>query len=74
MNFAEAKRKKERGMSNKEFLDYYYEELLNSDTLVIVNVDDNHMVNTYHTSDSQLRSIGMLEIAKKQILEGMESY
>lgn len=74
MNFAEAKRKKERGMSNQEFLTKYQEELINSETMVIVCLDENKFINTYQTSDSQLNTIGMLEIAKKQILEDMEAY
>lgn len=72
MNFAEAKRKKERGMSNQEFLGKYQKELINSETMVIVCIDENHMIHTFQTSDSQLTSVGMLEVAKKQILEDME--
>lgn len=74
MNFAEAKRKRDRGMSNKEFIDYYYDDLLKSQTLVIVNIDDQNIINTYQTSNSQLTTVGMLEVAKKQILEDMETY
>lgn len=72
MDYFEAKRKKERGMSNAEFLNYYYPELVKSKTIVIVNIDENDIISTYQSSDSQVRSVGMLEIAKKQILDDME--
>jgi hypothetical protein len=61
-------------MSNEEFLKKYYEELVGSKTLVIINIDKEDMIHTYHTSASQLTSVGMLEVAKKQILEDMEAY
>lgn len=73
MDYFEAKRKKERSMSNAEFLNYYYPELVKSKTIVIVNIDENDIISTYQISDSQIRSLGMIEIAKKQILEDMEN-
>ncbi|PRY81387.1 hypothetical protein [Alkalibacterium olivapovliticus] len=63
-----------RGMSNEEFLNTYQETFLNSKYLVVVSFDQHNLVKTYQSSDSQLTALGMLEVAKQQILDSMEDY
>lgn len=63
-----------RGMSNEEFLNTYQETFLNSKNLVVVSFDQHNLVKTYQSSDSQLTALGMLEVAKQQILDSMEDY
>lgn len=74
MDFSEARRKKERGMSNEEFLKTYYDTFLESNNLIVISFDQNNLVKTYQSSDSQLTALGMLEVAKQQILDSMEEY
>lgn len=74
MNFPEARRKKVRGMSNEEFLSEYHSRFIESDSLVVISFDKDNHIRTFQTSDSQLTSLGMLEVAKQQILDNMESY
>lgn len=71
MDFSEARRKKVRGMSNEEFLATYKERFLESESLVVISFDKDNNVSTFQTSDSQLTSLGMLEVAKLQILDSM---
>lgn len=73
MDFSEAKRKKNRGMSNSEFLDFSKPDLLNSQTMVIISYNEDGNITTFQTSDSQLISLGMIEVAKKQLLDDMEN-
>jgi len=71
MDFSEARRKKVRGMSNEEFLATYKERFLESESLVVISFDKDNNVSTFQTSDSQLTSLGMIEVAKLQILDSM---
>lgn len=73
MDFSEARRKKVRGMSNEEFVHSYLDEWLTSESMVIVSIGKDQIVKTYQTSDSQLTTIGLLELAKQQIMDSMES-
>lgn len=72
MDFSEARRKKARGLSNEEFLKTYQDKFLDSQTLVVISFDNNNIVNTFQTSDSQLTTLGMIEVAKQQILDSMD--
>lgn len=73
MDFIEARRKKIRGMSNEEFLTEYHARFVESEALVVVSFDKNKNICTFQTVDSQLTSLGMLEVAKQQILDSMEN-
>lgn len=72
LEFIEAKRKKERGMTNEQFFDLSKDALIKSKSVVIIGVSDEGVITTYETSDSQLTTLGMLEIAKNQIIADME--
>lgn len=61
-------------MSNEEFLTEYHSRFIESDALVVISFDKDNNIRTFQTSDSQLTSLGMLEVAKQQILDSMESY
>lgn len=70
--FKEAKRKKERGISNKEYADLVHKELADCEASVTVIMYEDDTIETYRTSDSSLTSIGLLETAKNSILREME--
>lgn len=71
MDFIEAKRKKERGMTNKEFHDGIKPYITDSDIAVSITLSKEGEVNTWYTSDSALQALGMLDVARAQILEDM---
>lgn len=66
------KRKKDRGMTNEDFFKLSKESLIESKSIVIIGVSDSGLVTTYQTSDSQLTTLGMMDIAKDQIISDME--
>lgn len=72
MEFKEMKRKKERGMTNKDFFNLSRDALIESKAIVIVGISDTGVITTYQTSDSQLTSLGMLDVAKNEIISDME--
>lgn len=72
VDFKEVKRKNERGMSNNEFFDNSKKALIDSKTVVIVALSEEGIITTYRTSDSQLEALGMIEVAKNQLLDDME--
>ena len=71
MDFIEAKRKKERGMTNEEFHEGIKPYIANSDIAVSITLSKEGEVNTWYTSDSALQALGMLDVARNQILEDM---
>lgn len=72
VDFKEVKRKNERGMSNNEFFDHSKKALIDSKTVVIVALSEEGIITAYRTSDSQLECLGMIEVAKDQLLNDME--
>jgi len=72
VDFKEIKRKNERGMSNNEFFDNSKKVLIDSKTVVIVALSEEGIITTYRTSDSQLEALGMIDVAKDQLLNDME--
>lgn len=71
MDLSEARRKKTRGMSNEEFLNTYTPAFLESESLVVISFDQNNVIRTFQSSDSQLTALGMIEVAKQQIIDDM---
>ncbi|EXJ24440.1 hypothetical protein ADIAL_0179 [Alkalibacterium sp. AK22] len=71
MDLSEARRKKTRGMSNEEFLNTYTSAFLESESLVVISFDQNNVIRTFQSSDSQLTALGMIEVAKQQIIDDM---
>lgn len=71
MNFIEAKRKKERGMTNEEFYAGVQPYIANSDIAVSITLSKEGVVNTWYTTDSALQALGLLDVARNQILEDM---
>lgn len=72
MEFKELKRQKDRGMSNNDFFDNSKRELIDSRAIVIVALSENGFITTYRTTESSLETLGMLEVAKNQLLRDME--
>lgn len=72
MEFKELKRQKDRGMSNNDFFDNSKRELIDSKAIVIVALSENGFITTYRTTESSLETLGMLEVAKNQLLRDME--
>lgn len=72
VDFKEVKRKNERGMSNSEFFDNCKQALIDSKTIVMVALSEDGFITAYRTSDSQLECLGMIDVAKEQLLNDME--
>lgn len=73
MDFAEAKQHKERGMSVKDVLENALKESANTESIVIVRNMKNSDVQTSFSWESSLEALGMLEIAKADIVGYMET-
>lgn len=72
MDFKELKRKKERGVSNEEFMDQSKEFFKNADSIIVVGMDKDGFINTFYTQLSSTQVIGMVEIAKQQLIQETE--
>lgn len=72
MEFKELKRKKERGVSNEEFMDKSKEFFKDAESIVVVGVDQNGLISTFYTQSTSLNAIGMMEVAKSQLIDEME--
>lgn len=72
IEFKEAKRKQERGMSNKEFFKQSSLDMDDYDVIVITGLSSDGEITTYRTSDSSLLTVGLLESAKRELLDDME--
>lgn len=72
LDFEKVKRKKERGQSNKEFLDWVISNVIDFDEIAIVVKHPNSEIETYFSQNSSLSLVGTLEVAKQQIINDME--
>lgn len=72
MDFKELKRKKERGVSNEEFIDQSKEFFKDADSIIVVGMDKDGFINTFYTQLSSTQVIGMVEIAKQQLIQETE--
>lgn len=72
MDFKELKRKKERGVSNEEFMDKSKEFFEEADSIVVVGVNPDGIISTFYTQSTSLNAIGMMEVAKSQLISEME--
>lgn len=72
MDFIQAKRKKERGQTNEEFLSMVHENVKNFDEIAIVIKHPDNTVETWYSQDNSLSLLGILEVAKNQVLSDME--
>lgn len=72
MNFKELKRKKERGVSNEEFMDQSKEFFKDAESIIVVGMDKDGFINTFYTQLSSTQVIGMVEIAKQQLIQETE--
>ncbi|HJA89553.1 MAG TPA: hypothetical protein H9948_02070 [Candidatus Jeotgalibaca merdavium] len=72
MEFMEIKRKKERGLSNEEFMDNCKEQFKDAENIVVVGMQPNGDISTYYTQQSSIAVIGMTEVAKAQLIKGIE--
>lgn len=68
MDFAEAKQHKERGMSVKDVLENALKYSSETESIVIVRNMKNSDVQTSFSWESSLEALGMLEIAKADIV------
>ncbi|MDT2597995.1 MULTISPECIES: hypothetical protein [Enterococcus] len=66
------KRKKERGVSNEEFMDKSKEFFKDADSIIVVGMDKDGFINTFYTQLSSTQVIGMVEIAKQQLIQETE--
>lgn len=73
MDFNEAKQKKERGMTVKDVLESSLKHSSETESIVIVRKMKNNDVITSFSWESSLESLGMLEVAKADIVGYMET-
>lgn len=73
MDFEQAKRKKERGQTNAEFLDMVHKEAINFDEIAIVIKQPNGTIETWYSQENSLSLLGILEVSKNQVLSDMEN-
>lgn len=73
MDFKELKRKKERGVSNEEFMDQSKEFFKDAESIVVAGMDKEGFVSTFYTQLSTTQVIGMLELAKHQLIQETEA-
>lgn len=71
-DFNELKRKKERGMTNAEFLEKCSKTLKDHEKIVITAMDKDGYISTYYTHSTSLSALGMMEVAKVQLISEME--
>lgn len=72
MDFLQAKRKKERGQTNDEFLKMVYDNVKDFDEIAIVAKQPNGIVETWYSQECSLSLVGILEVSKNQVLSDME--
>lgn len=72
MDFKELKRKKERGISNEELMEQAKKCFIDADSIVVVGLNPDGIIQTYYTHESSLQVLGMMETAKNQLLTEME--
>ena len=71
-DFTQIRYKKERGVTNKEFMDKSKEFFENADSIVVVGVNPDGIISTFYTQSTSLNAIGMMEVAKAQLISEME--
>ena len=70
-DFEEQKRKFERGISNEEFLKSVSEYFADADCILITGRFKDGNLETFNTQNNSLETLGLIEIARQQILETM---
>lgn len=73
MDFAEAKQKKERGYTVKEMLESALGGVDEIETIVISTMSKDGFVSTSYSWDNAANAVGMVEISKAQILDGIRN-
>ena len=71
MDFEEQKKKILRGVSNKEFLKSVSEYFADADCILITGRFKDGNLETFNTQNNSLETLGLIEIARQQILETM---
>lgn len=72
MEFKDFKRKKERGQTNKEFLNLVFEETKDFEQICITVQYPSGVVETFFSQEGSFPLLGMLEVGKQHILSDME--
>ncbi|MGM0143751.1 hypothetical protein FUT28_13380 [Enterococcus durans] len=72
MDFQQAKRKKERGQTNEEFLKWVFEEVKDFEQISITVEYPSGSIETFFSQEESLSLVGMLEVGKQQILTDMQ--
>lgn len=73
MDLTEARQKKERGMSVRDVLEKALAECNETDSIVIVRKMNDGTIPTSFSWESSLESLGLLEIAKADVVGYMET-
>lgn len=73
LDFKQAKRKKERGQTNEEFLEWVFEEAKDFEQICVTVQYPSGSVDTFFSQEGSFPIIGMMEVGKMQIIDGMQS-
>lgn len=73
MDFKELKRKKERGLSNSELMEQAKEFFADADCIIVTGISPNGEIDTFYTKANSMQAIGMIEIAKQQLIDDLRS-
>ena len=71
-NFTQIRHKKERGVTNQEFMDKSKAFFENADSIIVVGVNPDGIISTFYTQSTSLNAIGMMEVAKAQLISETE--
>lgn len=73
MELQEYRRKRERGVSNEEFMDNTKEFFATADCIVVTGISPSGAIDTFYTQTNSMQAVGMLEIAKQQMIDDLRS-
>ena len=68
MDFQQAKRKKERGQTNEEFLKWVFEEVKDFEQISITVEYPSGSIETFFRQEERLSLVGRLQVGKQQTL------
>lgn len=74
MDFKEKKQTKERGCSVNELIDELVEVKESVEELMIVTIDADGGINLSYSLEDDAKAIGMLEVIKQSVIDGIMDY
>jgi len=73
VDFKQAKRRKERGQTNEEFLKWVFDDTKDFEQICVTVQYPSGRVETFFSQEGTFPIIGMMEVGKMQIIDDMQS-